>query len=210
MDFFAIIARFIVLFVIGLNVRHREKLPLKSPAIIVANHNCHLDTLVLTSLFPLKLLSMIHPVAAADYFLKNKYLAWFSKYIIGIIPINRSPKINREVDLLQDCYQALNDNQILVIFPEGSRGEPEKLSQFKKGIAHLAEHYPHVPVIPVFIHGLGKALPKGELILVPFFCDVFIGDPIYWEGDKEQFMCTLNEHFKQLTEEYTDQSGHII
>lgn len=208
--FFAVFSRFIVLLVIGLNVRHREKLPLTAPAIVVANHNSHLDTLVLTNLFPLKLLSRIHPVAAADYFLKNKFLAWFSQNIIGIIPINRSPKFNKEVDPLEGCYQALSNNQILLLFPEGSRGEPEKLSQFKKGIAHLVEHYPHVPVIPVFMHGLGKALPKGELILVPFFCDVFVGDAIYWQGNKELFMQTLNDHFKQLAEEYMQQSGQNI
>lgn len=208
--FYAIISRFIVLLIIGLNVRHREKLPLTAPAIVVANHNSHLDTLVLTNLFPLKLLPIIRPVAAADYFLKNKFLAWFSQNIIGIIPINRSAKMNKEVDPLEGCYQALNNNQILLLFPEGSRGEPEKLSQFKKGIAHLVAHNPHVPVIPVFMHGLGKALPKGELILVPFFCDVFIGDPIFWQGDREQFMQTLNEHFKQLAEEYMQESGQII
>lgn len=87
--FFAVIVRFIVLIVMGLNVRHREKFPSKGPAIIVANHNSHLDTLVLISLFSLKELPKIHPVAAADYFLSNAWLAWFAKKIIGIIPISR-------------------------------------------------------------------------------------------------------------------------
>lgn len=208
--FYAIIARFIVLFVIGLNVRHKQKLPLQAPAIIVANHNSHLDTLVLASLFPQKLLQKIRPVAAADYFLKNKFLAWFSTNIIGIIPINRISKISREVNPLDECYRALSNKEILLLFPEGSRGEPEKLSEFKKGIAHLAEHYPQVPIVPVFMHGLGKALPKGELILVPFFCDVFIGDSIYWQGDKDLFMKSLNEHFKILIEEYAQETGQRI
>jgi len=198
--FFAIIVRFIVMVIMGLNIRHREKLPVKGPAIIVANHNSHLDTLVLISLFQLKDLPVIHPVAAADYFLKNKWMAWFSQNIIGIIPIVRQGGL-KAADPLLPCYNALDAGGILIIFPEGTRGEPELLSAFKKGIAHLAEHYPDVPVVPVFMHGLGKALPRGEYLLVPFFCDIFIGDSLFWCGEKKLFMENLKASFAQLTAE---------
>ncbi|MEO8401398.1 MAG: lysophospholipid acyltransferase family protein [Gammaproteobacteria bacterium] len=198
--FFSTVVRFVVLIVMGINIRHREKLPLKGPAIIVANHNSHLDTLVLISLLPLKLLPKVHPVAAADYFLTNKFFAWFSKEIIGIIPIVRQG-IKKSIDPLIPCYKALDENQILILFPEGTRGEPEQLSAFKKGISYLAERYPTVPIIPIFMHGLGKALPKGEYLLVPFFCDIYVGDPLFWVDDRTTFMKLLNERFEQLTSE---------
>lgn len=194
--FFAIIVRFIVMILIGVNIRNRERLPQNGPAIIVANHNSHLDTGVLMSLFKLNLLPKIHPVAAADYFLRNKLISWFSKEIIGIIPISRDHHHGK--DPLTPCYRALEDNQILIIFPEGTRGEPEKRSQFKKGISYLAERYPDVPIIPIFIHGLGKALPKGEIIFVPFFCDIFVGEPIKWHQNRELYMQTLNSNFEEL------------
>jgi 1-acyl-sn-glycerol-3-phosphate acyltransferase len=198
--FYAVVVRIVVLIVLGLNIRHRERLPKKGPVIIVANHNSHLDTMVLMSLLPLRLLSNIQPVAAMDYFLRNKILAWFALNIIGILPLKRKPD-HRGEDILSPIYDALADNRILIFFPEGSRGEPEKLSNFKSGLAKIAQQFPDVPVLPVLLHGLGKSLPKGEALLVPFFCDVFVGDAMTWAGDRKSFMTQLEQHMEDLTEE---------
>jgi len=197
---FFLLVRIAVLVLLGLNVRRKEQLPAKGPAIVVANHNSHLDTLVLISLFPLKDLPKIKPIAAADYFLRNKFLAWFSKNILGIIPIERG-KASKNFDPLKPCCDALDAGNIIILFPEGTRGEPEKLSDFKKGIAYLSERYPKVPVTPVFIHGLGKALPKGDFVLVPFFCDVFVGSSFTFESGRKDFMNHLTSQFQELSGE---------
>jgi len=198
--FFTLIVRTIVLFVLGLNIRHRERLPKKGPAIIVANHNSHLDTLVLMTLLTPKLLPKVQPVAAADYFLRNKLFAWFALNIIGIIPIKRTRE-DRTADPLAPIVKALEQGQILIFFPEGSRGEAEQFTEFKTGIARLAGRCPDVPVIPVYLHGLGKALPKGEAVLVPFFCDVFVGESLAWTGDRSGYMNLLSASLHKLADE---------
>ena len=198
--YFRVFVQTIILIVLGLNIRHRDRLPQKGPAILVANHNSHLDTMVLMTILPWEILDKVRPVAAMDYFFRNRLLAWFATNILGILPIARKRKDPAD-DPLAGCKQALANGEILILFPEGSRGEPEQLTGFKTGVARLAQSQPEVPVIPVYMHGLGKALPRGEALLVPFICDIFVGEPLFWQGDKEAFMQELDTTMHQLSDE---------
>ena len=196
--FFRLVVRPVVGIALGVTVRHRERLPADGPAVLVANHNSHLDTMVLMTLLPPRLLPKVRPVAAEDYFLKNRLLSWFSLRIIGILPIVRGGKSG---DPLAIVHEALARGEIVILFPEGSRGEPERLSEFKSGVAHLARAHPEVPVIPAFLHGLGKSLPKGSAVFVPFCCDVVIGEPIPWQEDRKLYLQELRERMSALAGE---------
>lgn len=194
-----LLVRPFLLLAIGLNVRHRDRLPQAGPAIVVANHNSHLDTLVLMCLFPQRRLDRLCAVAAADYFLARRWLAWFATEIIGIVPLERRPKAGR--DPLAGIDAALEAGRVVIFFPEGTRGTPEQMATLRTGIAHVVRRHPDVPVVPVFLHGLGKALPKGEALLVPFFCDVFVGEPLPREGARRAFMDRLDQAFRALSAE---------
>jgi 1-acyl-sn-glycerol-3-phosphate acyltransferase len=198
--FFALFMRPIMLVVLGLNVRRREQLPTQGPAVLVANHNSHLDAVTLMTLFPLRMLPKLRPVAAQDYFFRNPLLKWFALHIMGILPLDRKVKSKR-THPLAGINEAIDQGDIVIVFPEGSRGDPEQLGDFKAGIAHIAKKNPEAPVIPIFMHGLGKALPKGETLLVPFFLDVFVGEPIEWDNDKEAFMDKLSARMRTLAKE---------
>ena len=195
--FFLFVIRPVLTIILGANVRNRVHLPRKGPAIIVANHNSHLDTLTILALFPLSDLPRLRPVAAMDYFMTNPLMAWFATNIIGIIPIDRSKRKGEE-NPLEPCEAALDRGEILILFPEGSRGAPEQLQHFKKGVAHLVKARPATPVTPIFLYGLGRALPKDSLLLVPFNCDIVIGEPIRWTDSVDSFMDILQTRMAAL------------
>ena len=196
--FFMLVVKPVVLIALGLNIVNRNGLPKRGPAILAANHTSHLDTLVLMSLYPLSQLHRVRPVAAADYFLKNKWIAWFSRHCLDIIPIARDGSVPRE-QLLQGCYEALAQHQILVLFPEGTRSlSEEREFKLKRGIHPLAQHTPSHQVVPIILYGIGKALPKGEALLVPFNCDVIVGEPLIFQQQVDAYLTALTAQYERL------------
>ncbi|GAK02511.1 1-acyl-SN-glycerol-3-phosphate acyltransferase [Geomicrobium sp. JCM 19037] len=138
--FFLLVVKPVLLIVLGMNIHDIDRLPKNGPAVMIANHNSHLDTPLMMNLFPLKKLHLLRPVAAFDYFFTNKTRAWFATRIMNTIPIKRSGKSKGE-DVLQPLSDALERGEILIFFPEGSRGEPEQMTQLKSGLAHLISRH---------------------------------------------------------------------
>ncbi|KEF43267.1 MAG: hypothetical protein ER33_00550 [Cyanobium sp. CACIAM 14] len=198
--FFLLLVRPVLALILGVNVRHPQHLPRQGPALVVANHNSHLDVFVLMSLFPGSLMPRLRPVAAADYFLSHGLLSWFARRVLAIIPIERDSRPGRR-DPLAPVEAALDAGRIVILFPEGTRGEPETMGPLKHGVAHLLQRRPGLSCTPVVLRGLGKALPRGEALLVPFCCDVAVGEPLPWDGDRRRFMAALQERMAALLAE---------
>ena len=195
-----LIAKPVARLVIGVDIVGKERLPVQGPAIVVANHNSHIDTLLLLCLYPAKVLPLLRPVAAADHFLTSRSLSWFSRNIVGILPVSRG-RPQRGEDALADCKAALARGEILVLFPEGSRGVAEEMAPFKAGVAKLSEACPEAPVVPVFLQGAGRVLPRGSSLFVPFVCSAVVGPPFKHEGRRSGFSGALQEAVEALREE---------
>ncbi len=196
--FYTLLIRPLLLLLLGFNVRHYERLKAKGAHIIAANHNSHLDAMVLMSLFRFHDIPKIKLVAARDYWCRTPLLEWISLNIIGVIPIDRK---RESKDPLAPVMQALSDGYTVAIFPEGTRGEPEKRQELKYGIAKILKARPEISVTPVFMYGLGKSLPRGETLLVPFVCEINIGKKLEWNGNKTEFMDALEKSFAKLEKE---------
>jgi len=159
----------------GLNVSGAERLPQKGPAIVVANHRSHADTIALLSLFDSSAIGRVRAVAASDYFSRDPVLNFITSRCLGTLALDRAARARGEDPLLA-CVEALDRGEILIVYPQGTRGQDGERLPFKKGIAHLAERRPLVPIIPVLLSGTERVLPKGSVVPVPFCCDVAIGE----------------------------------
>jgi len=191
------VARPIARFFTGADIVGREHLPVKGPAIVAANHASHVDTLLLLTMFPARTLDRVRPAAAADYFLKGPVMSWFSRNIIGIVPVERK-KAGTGEDVLAPLRDALAAGDIVIIFPEGTRGDGEAMAQLKSGVARLAEAFPEAPVTPAWLQGAGRVLPKGALLPVPMNCTVLVGEALHWTGERDVFMEELRHRLEDL------------
>jgi len=193
-----LLARPIARFMTGADVIGREHLPRRGPAIIAANHNSHVDTLLLLTIFPAHLMPFLRPAAAADYFLKDPFIGWFSRKLVGIVPVERT-KGGKGEDVLAPMREALAGGAIVILFPEGTRGTgADEMGELKSGIARLAEAFPQAPVVPIWIEGAGRVLPKGAKVPVPMNCTVLVGEAVPAFVDRAGFMASLRERLEAL------------
>jgi 1-acyl-sn-glycerol-3-phosphate acyltransferase len=91
-----------------------------------------------------------------------------------------------DADPLAPLYDALERGQSLIIFPEGTRQAQRLPGPFKSGLYHLAEHFPDVELIPVYLDNLHRSLPKGTFFPVPLICTVRFGAPLQRIGGEEK------------------------
>ena len=104
----------------------------------------------------------------------------FTRIAFNILPIARK-NISAENNPLRQMQAAIEAGYSLIIFPEGTRGSGDEMAPFKAGVAHLLERTPGLPVVPAYLVNMGRSLPKGEIIPVPFSARFASGLPALWK-----------------------------
>jgi len=88
----------------------------------------------------------------------------------------------------------------LILFPEGTRGNGEKVGSFRAGLYHLALRRPDVELVPAYLENMNRILPKGEVLPVPMLSLLTFGKPLQVEPgeEKETFLERAREAVSSL------------
>ncbi|WP_294481436.1 lysophospholipid acyltransferase family protein [uncultured Bacteroides sp.] len=190
-------------FIVGVQFTDCRFLRKEKQFIILANHNSHLDTLSLLSSLPGDLLWKVKPVAAEDYFGKTRFHASVSNYFINTLLIRRKGEKDSKHDPIRKMLDAIDAGYSLILFPEGTRGKPEQMGKIKSGIARILSLRPELKYVPVFMTGMGRSLPKGEMILLPYKASIHYGSPTLVDStDTYDILNQITEGFEELKEKF--------
>jgi len=182
----------------GVHVEGRENLAGLDRFILVANHNSHLDILLLCQVLPMGHLRRTHPVAAWEYFSRSRLVRWLVELLLQPVWIVRG---GGEGDPLAGMRDRLARGRSLIIFPEGTRGRAGEIAPFKSGVARLAAEFPEVPVVPAFLTGPERALPRTRALVVPVWHHVTVGSPRLFRGTPGEFTAELERAVRGLAAE---------
>jgi 1-acyl-sn-glycerol-3-phosphate acyltransferase len=149
------------------------------PAVIICNHQSHLDLMCLMMLTP-KLIFI-----TKDWVWHNPFYG----YVIR--KADYYPASNGIDENIPRIRQLVERGYSVVIFPEGTRSEDCRILRFHKGAFYLAEQL-GIDILPIFIHGVGHVLPKKDFMLRSGSIHVEIDkricpqDTLFGEGYRER------------------------
>lgn len=165
----------------------KENLPKEGGALLCPNHVSNLDAAVIVAMFKRKV-----NVLAKEELFKNKFLCWIAD-LFGIYPVKRG---KADMQAIKISLTLLKRNEILLIFPEGTRNGMKKGIKPKNGAVLIAATAKK-PIIPIGIQGSFK--PFTKVI-------VNIGKPIDYSNlkeevkDKEEASCLTAELMEKIVE----------
>ncbi len=141
----------------------------KDPAIVISNHQSHLDLLCLLMLTP-------RMVA-----LTNRWVWKFPLYAPVIRYLDFIPAADGLEENQQAIEQLMKRGYSVLIFPEGTRTSDGRVQRFHRGAFYLSQQL-KVPIVPVVIHGAHEVLPKTDFTLHQGTIKVTVGKPHPYEA----------------------------
>jgi len=153
---------------------------LESPALFIANHCSHVDTVSILRALPAPLRRRLAVAAAADYIFRIPSIGRVASLLFNTFPFAREGSAVRSS--LDHCGRLAEQGWSLLIFPEGRLSPTGELLPFKPGVGVLVSKL-HIPIVPVALFGAFKVLPDGRVLPKPGPLCVAFGAPMKFAGN---------------------------
>ncbi len=123
-------------------------IPLKGPAVLAANHVSFVDPIIVAAVSE-------RPVRFVMYYkIYQLPIIHFLFKTMGAIPIASAKENSALLDkAYEDIAEALQNDELVCIFPEGGLTPDGEIQMFKRGIEKILQRTP-VPVVPMALQGL--------------------------------------------------------
>lgn len=146
-------------------IEGREHIPPEGPLIVVCNHRSYWDPVLVGCAFTRE----IHFMAKAELF--SYPILKTVLNLVGAFPIKRGQS---DRTALRTAINLLKENEVIGIFPEGTRSKTQELLPFKSGVSMMA-YKAQCSILPMAVVNSSKAL-LGWWYPVK----VVIGQPIFF------------------------------
>jgi 1-acyl-sn-glycerol-3-phosphate acyltransferase len=157
------------------------------PAVIISNHQSHLDLMCILMLNPKTI------IITNDHVWNSPFYGQIIRYA-GFYPISGGIE-----SIMDNLRKAFAEGYSIAIFPEGTRSENNGIKRFHKGTFHIASEL-DADIIPVIIHGAGHVLPKNDFMLRKGSITARIGSRITPSGGR--FTGTYAQKAKDVRKYY--------
>jgi 1-acyl-sn-glycerol-3-phosphate acyltransferase len=185
-----LVLRPLLRFVFGVTVVGKENLRDLDRFVLIANHNSHLDVLLLYTIVPVPHLVRTSAVVARDYFARFPRLVKVLEYLFRPVWVDR---VQKDTDPVSEIIGRLDAGENIIIFPEGTRGDPGRLQEFKTGIGRVLAARREVPVVPVHLFGPERSFPRAAPVPLPLWNHVTVGPPQLVHGERHEITATLQQ-----------------
>ncbi|MFP6672208.1 MAG: MFS transporter [Pirellulaceae bacterium] len=159
-----------------------KKLPEEGGALLVANHISWLDGILLLMISPRPIRTIVY----AGHF-QNRWVRWLAE-TFGSILMSPSPKSIARA--LKTAREALNNGELVCIFPEGGISRSGQIQTFKPGMMKILKGT-EAPVIPVYLDGLWGSIFS------------FQGGKFFWKWPRK-WPYPIHIHFGDTVHQPTD------
>ncbi len=166
------------------------------PAVIVCNHQSHLDLLYTLAMTP-KLIV-----------LTNEW-AWNMPFYRSVLRYSDSMPVSNGMEQnLKKIREMAAKGYSLLVFPEGTRSENNGVGRFHQGAFFMAEEL-GMDILPIVLHGTRDMLPKHETMVHKGSVTLLIGDRITPENADLRKGKTCREISRLVCRECRDMYGRL-